>query len=150
VLFGYLALIVEEENPVSFLGGSIGYELALTFQSLTGYGTFLFLGLGLLIFIVYSFNITEFGKTELTEAKKSTKEKKQPVLEEEDALEEPEEDPLIEELVEDEDSSQDWVIKKNIPEPKKKEPTGLELQIDPIEEAVAPLLRPERQILPSK
>jgi S-DNA-T family DNA segregation ATPase FtsK/SpoIIIE len=147
VLFGYLALIVEEENPVSFLGGAIGYELALTFQSIAGYGTFLFLGLGLLIFIVYAFNVTEFGKQETTETKKSTKEKKTIVSDVSEDPEEEEPELLIEDLALEEEA-QDWVIKKNDPEPKKKEPTGLELQIQqPIEEIPIPLGGPEALVV---
>ena len=76
-LFGYLSIVTEGENPISFLGGSIGYHIALYFQSLAGYGTFLILGLGLLIFIVYFFNITEFGKKDgkIEKAEKTKKEK---------------------------------------------------------------------------
>ncbi len=142
VLFGYLALIVEEENPVSFLGGAIGYELALTFQSMTGYGTFLFLGVGLLIFVVYFFNITEFNKQESTKDQPPRKEKKHPVDEMTEEEEEPVQEPLIEDVLEEE--PQDWVIKKKEPEPKKKELTGLELQIeDSVPELVPPLVVPE-------
>lgn len=146
VLFGYLALIVEEENPVSFLGGAIGYELALTFQSLAGYGTFLFLGLGLLIFIVYFFNITEFTKQEAVLKVKEPKEKKNSLIavdEEEEPVEELEEMEQLAEIDDrlEGDPLQNWVIKNEI-EPKKKEPIGgLELQVDlPEEMIVAPAI----------
>ena len=142
-LFGYLAFVTEGENPISFLGGSIGYHIALYFQSLAGYGTFLILGLGLLIFIVYFFNITEFGKKEGTIGKTDkVKKEKIPLLTEEEELEEELEEvnPEQEALISDEyDPLQNWVIKGN--QEKKKEktsPVGLELQIEDIEDAVPP------------
>src|SRR5690606_36131018 len=42
----------------SFLSGGIGYELALLFNSLMGWGTYLFLIFALLVFVIYYFNIT--------------------------------------------------------------------------------------------
>jgi S-DNA-T family DNA segregation ATPase FtsK/SpoIIIE len=50
---------VENFSGADFLGGGFGYELAILFHSLIGWGTYLFLLLSLLIFIVYFFNITE-------------------------------------------------------------------------------------------
>ncbi|MBC7390675.1 MAG: DNA translocase FtsK 4TM domain-containing protein [Opitutaceae bacterium] len=142
-LFGYLAYVTEGENPISFLGGSIGYHIALYFQSLAGYGTFLILGLGLLIFIVYFFNITEFGKKEGTIGKTDkVKKEKIPVLTDDDELEEELEEVDSEQvaMISDEyDPLQNWVIKGN--QEKKKEktsPAGLELQIEDIEDALPP------------
>jgi DNA segregation ATPase FtsK/SpoIIIE, S-DNA-T family len=140
VLMGYLALMVEEENPVSFLGGVIGYELALTFQSIAGYGTFLFLGLGLLIFAVYFFNITEFGKTESAENRNTRKQKitLSPIedTEKEESFETAldEEDP--EDIIDQHDPLQNWVVKTpSIDKKKEKTPSlDLELEIENIPE----------------
>jgi DNA segregation ATPase FtsK/SpoIIIE, S-DNA-T family len=59
LLFGYTTLNVENFTGADFLGGGFGYELSVLFHSLIGWGTYLFLLLSLLIFIVYYFNITE-------------------------------------------------------------------------------------------
>jgi len=145
VLFGYLALVTDGENPVSFLGGSIGYELALYFQSFAGYGTFLILGLGLLIFVVYFFNVTEFNriandKDALKPEKKSNK-KTVPNISEEEEIEElddfEDEIPTEEEAeIEGYDPLQNWVVKG--PENIKKEKTtspSLELEVElPLDE----------------
>ena len=57
LLLGYITL--ETNNPAwSFLSGGIGYELALLFNSLMGWGTYLFLIFALLVFVIYYFNIT--------------------------------------------------------------------------------------------
>jgi len=154
VLFGYLALVTDGENPVSFLGGSIGYELALYFQSFAGYGTFLILGLGLLIFVVYFFNVTEFSKKE--EAGKSIKPEKKvkPIvsdISETDEIDEIDEfetdEPVDEENIEGYDPLQNWVVKG--PEPIKKDKKNLpslELEVElPVEEVpfiIPPIVAP--------
>src|SRR5690606_22150818 len=57
LLLGYITL--ETDSPTwSFLSGGIGYELALLFNSLLGWGTFLFLIFSLVVFVIYFFNIT--------------------------------------------------------------------------------------------
>ncbi len=57
LLLGYITL--ETNSPTwSFLSGGIGYELALLFNSLMGWGTYLFLIFALLVFVIYYFNIT--------------------------------------------------------------------------------------------
>ncbi len=157
-LFGYLSLVTDGENPVSFIGGSIGYEIALYFQSLAGYGTFLILGLGLLIFVVYFFNVTEFGK-KVTAAIPEKKIRKTVVSEmtEEDEIEEldetEEEDELSPELAEF-DPLQNWEVKSpekpelKIPEvkPKEKTPFSLELQIEDAIPFVTPTVYPDNSL----
>jgi S-DNA-T family DNA segregation ATPase FtsK/SpoIIIE len=65
LLFGYTAIRSEPSQGLDMLSGGFGHELALIFHALIGWGTYLFLILSLLVFIVYFFNITElisFGK----------------------------------------------------------------------------------------
>jgi S-DNA-T family DNA segregation ATPase FtsK/SpoIIIE len=59
---GFLTLLSGQEKYLGFLAGGIGYELAIIFNGLLGWGTFLFLFLTLLIFGIYVFNITHLGK----------------------------------------------------------------------------------------
>ncbi len=59
LLFGYTTLNVNNFTASDFLSGGLGYELAVLFHSLIGWGTYLFLILSFLIFIIYFFNITE-------------------------------------------------------------------------------------------
>src|SRR6185436_18412570 len=58
LLFGYLTLSVDGVTEWSFLGGGLGYNLALLSHGLLGWGTFLFLVLSLFIFIIFFFNVT--------------------------------------------------------------------------------------------
>lgn len=65
LLFGYTALRAESFPGSDLLSGGFGHELAVLFHALIGWGTYLFLILSLLVFIIYFFNITEligFGK----------------------------------------------------------------------------------------
>jgi DNA segregation ATPase FtsK/SpoIIIE, S-DNA-T family len=57
LLFGYLTLSVDGVTEWSFLGGGLGYQLALLSQGLLGWGTFLLLVLSLFIFIIFFFNV---------------------------------------------------------------------------------------------
>ena len=59
LLIGYLTLNPQELNVWNFLSGGIGYELALMFHSLMGWGVFIFLAFSLGVFLVYYFNITQ-------------------------------------------------------------------------------------------
>lgn len=58
LLFGYLTLNVDGVTEWSFLGGGLGYNLALVSHGLLGWGTFLLLVLLLFVFIIFFFNIT--------------------------------------------------------------------------------------------
>lgn len=59
LLFGYSTLNTENFSSADFLSGGFGYELAVLFYSLLGWGTYMFLILSLLIFIVFFFDIRE-------------------------------------------------------------------------------------------
>ncbi|HAR19665.1 MAG TPA: cell division protein FtsK, partial [Cytophagales bacterium] len=132
-LCGYLALVTDGENPVSFFGGIIGYELALYFQSFAGIGTFMILGLLLLVFVVYFFNITEFGKKATYENADAN-----PVLDVSDEEEEvePNETDENKELELEEAGLEKWVVKStNETKNKKNTISNLELEIEGVEEA---------------
>jgi len=58
LLFGYLTLSVDGVTEWSFLGGGLGYQLAMLSHGLLGWGTFLLLVLSLFIFIIFFFNVT--------------------------------------------------------------------------------------------
>jgi len=58
LLFGYITLQNEGISEWGFLGGGLGYNLALVSDSIFGWGTFLVLILTLLIFIIFYFNVT--------------------------------------------------------------------------------------------
>jgi len=65
ILMGYFLLTSEGESIWGYIGGGIGFELAVLFDSLMGWGTLLFLVFSLIVFVIYFFNITElirFGK----------------------------------------------------------------------------------------
>jgi len=80
LLFGYTAIKSDSFEGSDILSGGFGHELALLFHALIGWGTYLFLILSLLVFIVYFFNITElisFGKLSTRFSK--TEEDKKPL-----------------------------------------------------------------------
>lgn len=58
LLLGYMTMISEGTSEWSFLGGGLGYNLAMLSDGLFGWGTFLILILSLFIFIVFYFNVT--------------------------------------------------------------------------------------------
>jgi S-DNA-T family DNA segregation ATPase FtsK/SpoIIIE len=58
LLMGYVILVSHEESFLGFLSGGIGYEFALTMNSLIGWGTLLFIAFSLIVFIIYFFDVT--------------------------------------------------------------------------------------------
>ena len=60
LLLGYLVYRKGSVPEWGFLGGGIGYELALLSDSLIGWGTFLLLFFALAVFVVFFFNITDW------------------------------------------------------------------------------------------
>ena len=60
LLLGYLVYRQEGVSEWGFLGGGIGYELALLSDSLVGWGTFLLLFFTLAVFLIFYFNITHW------------------------------------------------------------------------------------------
>jgi S-DNA-T family DNA segregation ATPase FtsK/SpoIIIE len=58
LLLGYMTMINEGTSEWSFLGGGLGYNLAVLSDGMFGWGTFLILILSLFIFIIFYFNVT--------------------------------------------------------------------------------------------
>jgi S-DNA-T family DNA segregation ATPase FtsK/SpoIIIE len=58
LLLGYMTLVNDGTSEWSFLGGGLGYQLALLSDGMFGWGTFLILILTLFVFIIFYFNIT--------------------------------------------------------------------------------------------
>src|SRR5690606_6728359 len=58
LLLGYVAMINDVSGEWGYLGGGLGDAMAEVFQSMFGWGTFLFLMLSLFIFIIFFFNVT--------------------------------------------------------------------------------------------
>src|SRR5688500_10477509 len=53
-----MTMINEGTSEWSFLGGGLGYNLALLSDGMFGWGTFLILILSLFVFIIFYFNVT--------------------------------------------------------------------------------------------
>ncbi len=60
VLLGYIVFRQDGPSPWGFLGGGVGYELAVLSDGLMGWGTILLLIFTLLVFVIYFFNVTTF------------------------------------------------------------------------------------------
>jgi DNA segregation ATPase FtsK/SpoIIIE, S-DNA-T family len=58
LLLGYMTLVNDGTSEWTFLGGGLGYQLAILSESMFGWGTFLILILSLFVFIIFYFNIT--------------------------------------------------------------------------------------------
>ncbi len=58
LLLGYMTKITEGVSEWSFLGGGLGYHLAVLSDGMFGWGTFLILILTLFVFIIFYFNVT--------------------------------------------------------------------------------------------
>ncbi|MBL0740904.1 FtsK/SpoIIIE family DNA translocase [Chryseolinea lacunae] len=58
LLLGYMTMINDGVSEWSFLGGGLGYYLAVWSDGMFGWGTFLILILSLFVFIVFYFNVT--------------------------------------------------------------------------------------------
>lgn len=148
LFLGYITL--ETNSPTwSFLSGGIGYELALLFNNLIGWGTLLFLIFSLLVFVIYFFNVTsllsfnEKVKEELSEFEEkisNSQNSKDPVS---SIKEEYMEDNLIPGDMEEEEGVESWSI-KNTSKPNVSKPVqSLELDID--EETEAALTPAKKQ-----
>ncbi len=59
ISMGFILLSSDELTEWGFLSGGVGYELAILGDSLMGWGTTIFLGFTLLVFLIYYFNITD-------------------------------------------------------------------------------------------
>ena len=59
MFMGYIMLSSDQVSNLGFLSGGAGFELAIFFDSLFGWGTILALVLSLVIFVIYFFNVTQ-------------------------------------------------------------------------------------------
>jgi S-DNA-T family DNA segregation ATPase FtsK/SpoIIIE len=113
-LMGYITL--DENNPLvfSYITGGIGYEIATVLHGLMGWGTYVFLILALIIFVVYFFNITSILGLEVLFSSSETSERHQ--LESNPEIvnmsETEQEDDLVPTIVENHDAeTESWVVK---------------------------------------
>jgi DNA segregation ATPase FtsK/SpoIIIE, S-DNA-T family len=58
LLLGYMTYVNDGTSEWGFLGGGLGYQLAILTHSMFGWGTFLILIFSLFVFIIFFFNIT--------------------------------------------------------------------------------------------
>jgi S-DNA-T family DNA segregation ATPase FtsK/SpoIIIE len=58
LLLGYMTMINDGVSEWSFLGGGLGYNLAVLSDGMFGWGTFLILIFSLFVFIIFYFNVT--------------------------------------------------------------------------------------------
>jgi DNA segregation ATPase FtsK/SpoIIIE, S-DNA-T family len=58
LLLGYMTYVNDGTSEWGFLGGGLGYQLAILSHSMFGWGTFLILIFSLFVFIIFFFNIT--------------------------------------------------------------------------------------------
>jgi S-DNA-T family DNA segregation ATPase FtsK/SpoIIIE len=133
LLLGYMTLVNEGTSEWSFLGGGLGYQLALLSDGMFGWGTFLILILTLFVFIIFFFNITAIPAFQPKDPKPMGTDA---IVNEGD---EATDEPLFSGYTEDTDNWPDQVKEKEIvPEPVLKstevEPTlaaqGLKLEIE--------------------
>jgi DNA segregation ATPase FtsK/SpoIIIE, S-DNA-T family len=121
LLMGYITLNTNEVDVWSFLSGGIGYELAILFHGLMGWGTYLFLVFSLVVFLVYYFDINNIIVPSFAGERPTVKEK---------AYEDSEEEsPTIEDETETEEDLMGWTIKDPVTKPKTNV-DGLELAIE--------------------
>ena len=133
LLLGFMVFESGKITAFSFLCGGIGYELAVLFNSLFGWGTYLVLILSLLIFTIFYFNVTSLlsfqSKADETDELKEEKVS----FSEEKSNDETEEDLTAKEEIEEEvteesfDDSSTWTVSDQKP---KKAPPQEELTME--------------------
>ncbi|MEM7549985.1 MAG: DNA translocase FtsK 4TM domain-containing protein [Bacteroidota bacterium] len=148
LLLGYILIDTQSLSIWGFLAGGIGYEMAVFFDGLVGWGTFIVLILSLLIFLIFYFNITQvLGFKQLNFDKEPS----------EDQEQEPNEGPAVEraesenEEIEEEIPDEIVLEAKNSPKEPKKD-SDLELQLEEeLEEEVPEQEEPiTQEITPEK
>lgn len=138
-LFGYITL--DENNPVvfSYITGGIGFEIATIFHGLMGWGTYIFLGFLLIVFVIYFFNVTSIIGLEKTFVSPTREEKSMESSSSTqyedgfaDTIEE-EENETAAEKEEIEKESENWVVNETKkPEPKVEKDLELAIENDNI------------------
>jgi DNA segregation ATPase FtsK/SpoIIIE, S-DNA-T family len=110
LLLGYMTLVNDGTSEWTFLGGGLGYQLALLSESMFGWGTFLILILSLFVFIIFYFNITAIPAFQAKDPKPMGSDA---IVPDEKAAEE--DDGLLPTYTDDKDNWPDQI--KNEPEP---------------------------------
>lgn len=135
LLLGYIVLNADGSTEWSFLSGGLGYYLARLFNSLIGWGTFLFLVFSLLAFIIIFFNVTTLlgFKKETVSASDNEEGKENKQVEDIEGdllLDDEEDDGLNIEVGNIEDELDSWKVIDKEEEPK--EPIKLSTEAKPI------------------
>jgi S-DNA-T family DNA segregation ATPase FtsK/SpoIIIE len=137
LLLGFLVFESGETTAFSFLCGGIGYELAVLFNSLLGWGTYLILIFSLLVFIVFYFDVTSLmsfnEKSDDYEPLSSSEEAADNLVAKEEPISSSgfDQENTEEESIEDEEVSS-WTVKTN-DKPKSnksQEPPSLEMEVE--------------------
>jgi S-DNA-T family DNA segregation ATPase FtsK/SpoIIIE len=110
LLLGYMVLQNEGATEWSFLGGGLGFELAVLSQGMFGWGTFLILILALFVFMIFFFNITSIPAFQVKNPKPMGSDA---IVDEEKV---PGNEPVFSEYLDDKDNWPD-LSKEEIPEP---------------------------------
>lgn len=145
LLLGYMTMINDGISDWSFLGGGLGFHLAVLSDGMFGWGTFLILIMSLFIFIIFFFNVTSIplfvndpkpmGNDAIIESPET-----------------PEDEPLFSGYTDDKDnwpSDQDQVLTGQppvispAPEPSFVAPTSAELDLNIDQSSVTPAPRVE-------
>ncbi len=130
LLLGFMVFESDETNGFSFLCGGIGYELAVLFDGLFGWGTYLVLIFSLLVFIIFYFNVTSllsFNQQDSGFVTGTSEDEATTEAVYDEATLVSTEDP-IEELAEDDSSS--WTVKNTDKKVKKEERPPLEMEVE--------------------
>ncbi|SMG23626.1 DNA segregation ATPase FtsK/SpoIIIE, S-DNA-T family [Marivirga sericea] len=133
LLLGFMVFESGKITAFSFLCGGIGYELAVLFNSLFGWGTYLVLILSLLIFTVFYFNVTSLlffssktaGDVPLADETVSFSDEKITSETEKDEITSEKQDEVVEE--ESFDDASTWTVAEQKP---KKAPPQEELKME--------------------
>jgi DNA segregation ATPase FtsK/SpoIIIE, S-DNA-T family len=141
LLLGYIILISEQETDLGVLSGGIGYEMAVLFQGIIGWGTPLFLIFTFILFLIYFFNVTSVGKPGLSSVK--TQGAKNKVAVDEADNDEEENTISVIDIPEDESNDgnlEEWTvaIKTEKKQPSKNTSLDLDIVEPPIVEEVVP------------
>lgn len=113
LLMGSLLKGASDGSELNYFSGGLGFQLALVFDNLIGFGTLLFLVFTFLVFVIFYFNITTIFTTKkaLTPDDADTMPSEQEESsEEDDVIEETTDEAPETEVEEAEEDLNDWVI----------------------------------------
>jgi S-DNA-T family DNA segregation ATPase FtsK/SpoIIIE len=81
LLFGYITYQADNPGHISYIAGGMGYELAIIFNGFLGWGTYVFLLVSFLVFIIFFFDITSLGNFALPPVLSNLKTTSEPEIE---------------------------------------------------------------------